>query len=215
MLRQFEESQSGQALLEYSVQALPQPPNTGGQETEEATSPSGSGHAMCMLWPNQPVVSRPLPRHRRIQRVDLPPLQHFDRLRWQIPGRRPEVAYVSRANWSIKEKTMEAILQTIYDEENQPSAYALYKLAQKTGHFPRHIPPGDLPPYAFPLLLVSFEISKQLPDSFLGFACAADRSVAEAANPPSEFICDVAVVKKQLAYSATSCTWRAYSRVWV
>ena len=133
MLRQFEESQSGQALLEFSVQALPQPPNTGGQETEEATSPSGSGHAMCMLWPNQPVVSRPLPRHRRIQRVDLPPLQHFDRLRWQIPGRRPEVAYVSRANWSIKEKT-KATLQTIYDEENQPSAYALYKLAQKAGH---------------------------------------------------------------------------------
>ena len=29
---------------------------------------------------------------------------------------------------------MEAILKEIYDEENQPSAYALYKLAQKAGH---------------------------------------------------------------------------------
>ena len=29
---------------------------------------------------------------------------------------------------------MEATLQAIYDEENAPSAYALYKLAQKAGH---------------------------------------------------------------------------------
>jgi hypothetical protein len=33
-----------------------------------------------------------------------------------------------------KGKTMEAILQTIYDEDNQPSAYALYKIAQTAGH---------------------------------------------------------------------------------
>ena len=29
---------------------------------------------------------------------------------------------------------MEATLQAIYDEENAPSAYALYKLAQRAGH---------------------------------------------------------------------------------
>ena len=29
---------------------------------------------------------------------------------------------------------MEAALQTIYDEENAPSAYQLYKLARKAGH---------------------------------------------------------------------------------
>ena len=33
-----------------------------------------------------------------------------------------------------KEKEMEAALQTIYDEENAPTAYQLYKLAQKVGH---------------------------------------------------------------------------------
>ena len=29
---------------------------------------------------------------------------------------------------------MEAVLQRIYDEENAPSAYQLYKLARKEGH---------------------------------------------------------------------------------
>ena len=29
---------------------------------------------------------------------------------------------------------MEATLQAIYDEENAPSAYALFKLARKAGH---------------------------------------------------------------------------------
>ena len=29
---------------------------------------------------------------------------------------------------------MEAVLQRIYDEENAPSAYQLYKLARKAGH---------------------------------------------------------------------------------
>ena len=34
----------------------------------------------------------------------------------------------------LKGNGMEATLQRIYDEENAPSAYQLYKLARKAGH---------------------------------------------------------------------------------